>query len=106
VFGIPIERLNMKKKILLLVVLSLVMSTAYSARNIGIGVGRDIGPSPRSNYIARIPYKSISGNYHYIKLITASTLITCQNYYGQELNAIISSPIWELDGAPEWCHAN
>jgi len=96
----------MKKKILLLIVLSLVMSTAFSARNIGIGVGRDIGPSPRSNFIGRIPYKSITGNFHYINVVTASTLIVCQNIYINELNSIISSPIFELDGTPEWCHAS
>ncbi len=87
------------------------MSTAFSARYIGIGKVIDVGPTPRSNYIARIPYQSIATSpgghhYHYIKVIGTSTLIACQNQYGSELNAIISSPVWELDGAPEWCHTN
>lgn len=83
-----------------------MFTSVIGARYVGVGGGIGVGPSPRANYLGKIYYKTTSGNYHYIKLITRSTLTACQIEFFNQLGHIQTSPLYEVEGHLEYCHRN
>ncbi len=86
--------------------MSMACHSALAVVGVGAVGGVGVDPSPRANYIGKIYYRTTSGDYHYLKLITRSTLRACQTEFFQQLGHIQTSPLFEVEGHLEYCRRN